>query len=183
MVRRCALLTCGGCALFVLLAAASPAVAGWYTNSLADSVVVPIRGETADTAALGDDRYVEDNLDFLLSQHEWLIVNFSSYWCPDSDNFAPGYYETAHSDACPGLRWAYAEVDGTNGNENFRTRFELPGVPTVILFHNGVIAADANGTPAILDGHEGDKTVDDLLIFVATFYQPTDTDTPATDDE
>lgn len=145
---------------------------GWYTRSLPDSAVVMIRGETADTAALGNDRYVEDNLDYLLEHNEWVIVNFSAYWCPDSDDFAPGYRQAAGREEYAGIRWACAEVDGTAGNESFRKRFDLPGIPVVILFHRGEIIETADGARSVLDGHKGDKTLDDLLALLAEFYRP-----------
>lgn len=165
-----------GLLILVVALVAENGWGGWYTRSLPDSAVVMIRGETADTAALGNDRYVEDNLDYLLEHNEWVIVNFSAFWCPDSDDFAPGYRKAAGMKEYAGIRWADAEVDGTAGNESFRERFDLPGIPVVILFHQGEIIESDDGTRSILDGHKGDKTLDDLSALLAEFYRPVSMD-------
>jgi thiol-disulfide isomerase/thioredoxin len=143
-----------------------------YLGVIEESPIIEIRGETADTARLGIDRFVEDNLDYILDTHEWVIVNFSAYWCGDSREYRPDYDSVAAMPEYSGIRWAYADVDGTVGNENFRERFQLPGVPTTILLHNGEIIRAADGSQSILDGHRGDKTINDLLIFLQEFYRP-----------
>ena len=37
-----------------------------YRDIIKDARIVEVRGETADTTKLGNDRYVEDNIDYLL---------------------------------------------------------------------------------------------------------------------
>ena len=162
------------CALILLAVVLlpTPAMAQWYLRSLPEQSILEIRGETADTTRLGSDRYVEDNLDYVLKHHEWVAVNFSAYWCSDSREFLPAYQRAAVVPAYAGIRWCYAEVDGTRGNESFRERFALPGVPVVVLFHNAEIATAADGSQAILDGHEGDKTFDDLIALLKRYYHP-----------
>jgi hypothetical protein len=71
-----------------------------------------------------------------------------------------------------GICWAYADIDGTVGNETFRKRFGLPGIPVVILFHKGQTVTAADSTRSVLDGHEGDKTMADLLAMLDRFYRP-----------
>ena len=159
----------GFCAIVV---SASLASAQSYLGVIDRSPIVEIRGETADTSQLGADRFVQDNLDYLLANHEWVAVNFSAYWCGDSRVYRPDFDSVAAMPQFGGIRWAYADVDGTKGNEKFRKRFDLPGVPVTILFHNGQIMEDGGGNQSILDGHDGDKTKDDLLAMLERFYQP-----------
>jgi thiol-disulfide isomerase/thioredoxin len=153
------------------------AVSGWYVDSLKSAPIIEIRGETADTAvarAVGD-RYIEDNLDYLLANNEWLIVNFCAYWCGDCNLFKPNFIKASQLPEYKSIRWAVADVDGVRGNENFRTRFSLPGTPTVILFHKGEIAKDTSVTPAssaVLYGHKGDKKYDDIIAFLKSYFRP-----------
>jgi hypothetical protein len=156
----------------VSLAVGSPASAQRYRDIIKDAHIVEVRGETADTTKLGNDRYVEDNIDYLLASNEWLAVNYSTYWCPDSRAFRPGYDSAAAMPKYAGIRWAYADIDGTVGNETFRKRFELPGIPVVILFHKGQTVIATDSTRSVLDGHEGDKTMADLLAMLERFYHP-----------
>jgi len=143
-----------------------------YLGVIDNSPIVEIRGETADTAKLGADKFVQDNLDYLIANNDWLIVNFSGYWCGDSRTYRPDYDSVAAMMQFKEIRWAYADVDGTVGNENFRKRFDLPGIPVTILFHRGAIVEDKDGNRAILDGHKGDKNIDDLLALLKQFYIP-----------
>ncbi|HEX9750840.1 MAG TPA: thioredoxin domain-containing protein [candidate division Zixibacteria bacterium] len=168
MTGRNAALTAAAIAAVISLA--EPATAQWYLRGLDDRPILEIRGETADTTALGTDRYVEDNLDHVLRRHEWVIVNFSAYWCPDSDRYNSHYARAAVQEEFAAIRWCCADVDGVRGNENFRERFALPGVPTTILFHNGMVASAADNSTAVLDGHEGDKGYDDLIELLLRFY-------------
>ncbi|MBI5868578.1 MAG: thioredoxin family protein [candidate division Zixibacteria bacterium] len=162
-------------AAFALLATgtlATSALAQRYREIIKDSPIVEIRGETADTTKLGSDRYVEDNIDYLLANHDWLAVNFSTYWCPDSRAFRPFYDSASALPKYHGIRWAYADIDGTVGNETFRKRFGLPGIPVVMLFHKGETVMAADSTRSVLDGHEGDKVMADLLAMLDRFYKP-----------
>jgi thiol-disulfide isomerase/thioredoxin len=164
----------------VLLLNGSPSFAQRYRDIINEAHIVEVRGETADTTKLGNDRYVEDNIDYLLANTEWLAVNFSTYWCPDSRDFRPLYDSASAMPKYKGIRWAYADIDGTVGNESFRKRFGLPGIPVVLLFHKGqtiTIPPTAGAAPpdtarSILDGHEGDKTLADLLAMLDQFYRP-----------
>ena len=157
---------------FVLIAVGNTTLAQRYREIINEARIVEVRGETADTTKLGTDRYVEDNIDYLLSGNEWLAVNFSTYWCPDSRAFRPGYDSAAAMPKYNGIRWAYADIDGTVGNETFRKRFGLPGIPVVILFHRGETVTAADSARSVLDGHEGDKTMADLLAMLDRFYRP-----------
>ena len=141
-----------------------------YRDYLQSSNSVYIHGETADSTLLGDDKYVEDNLDFVLKKHSWVLVNFSAYWCKDCRKFDPDFRAVSQLPEYKDIMFAYAEVDGTKGNEGFRTRFNLPGVPVTILFHNCQIP-QLNGQPAILFGQRGDQTKSDLLALLKAFYQ------------
>jgi thiol-disulfide isomerase/thioredoxin len=156
-----------------LLFAAAPTQAGWYTDSLKTAAVIEIRGETADTAAAkaAGDRHIDDNLDFLLANNEWLIVNFCAYWCGDCNVFRPDFIRASQKKEYKSIRWATADVDGVRGNESFRKRYDLPGTPTVILFYKGHVAQSAYAWPAVLDGSAGDKSYDDLVEFVELFYR------------
>ena len=158
--------------LFAIINDATVASAQSYLGVIDQSPIVEVRGETADTSQLGADRFVEDNLDYLLANHEWVAVNFSAYWCGDSRVYRPDYDSVASMMEFNGIRWAYADVDGTAGNENFRKRFELPGVPVTILFHNGEVVEESDSLRSVLDGHEGDKGIDDLLAMLRQFYRP-----------
>lgn len=142
-----------------------------YREYLSLAPIVEIHGETADSTQLGDDRYLEDNLDYLLAKHEWVLVNFSAYWCKDCRKFDPDYQAVAGLPKYKGIFFTKAEIDGTKGNENFRTRFALPGIPVTILFHNGQIVEEG-GQKAILFGQRGDKTKADLTALLDHFYQP-----------
>ena len=113
---------------------------------------------------------MEDNLDYLLKKNEWVLVNFSAYWCKDCRKFAPDFKAVSQMPEYKDILFAYAEVDGTKGNENFRTRFNLPGVPVTILFRRGQIP-QINGQPAILFGQRGDKSKSDLLALLKAFYK------------
>lgn len=158
--------------LFLLLAAA-PTQAGWYTDSLKTAAVIEIRGETADTAeakAAGD-RHIDDNLDYLLANNEWLIVNFCAYWCGDCNVFQPDFIKAAKKKEYKAIRWATADVDGVRGNEGLRKRFELPGTPTVVLFHHGHPVLGDDESAAILDGSAGDKSYDDIIRYLKTHYR------------
>jgi thiol:disulfide interchange protein len=141
-----------------------------YRDYLKSSNLVYIHGETADSALLGDDKYIEDNLDYVLKNYPWVLVNFSAYWCKDCRKFDPDFRAVSQLPEYKDLIFAYAEVDGTKGNEHFRTRFNLPGVPVTILFHSGQIP-HLNGQPAILFGQRGDQTKSDLLSLLKAFYQ------------
>ena len=139
-----------------------------YREIIASSSVIQIHGETADSTQKGDDRTIIDNLDFILANNHRVAVAFSAYWCKDSYKFDPNFKEAATLPEFNDVVFAYAEVDGTKGNENFRKRFELPGVPVVILFEIGQVL-EKNGEKGILDGHEGDKTKKDLLKLLKMF--------------
>lgn len=158
----------------VFLIATENAMAGWYTDSLKSAPVIEIRGETADTALarLNNDRYIDDNIDYLLASNDWLIVNFCAYWCGDCNVFTPDYLKASQLPDYVGIRWATADVDGVRGNENLRKRFSIPGTPTVILFHKGEIVKDAEGSPQILNGAKGDKTYDDIIAYLRSNYRP-----------
>ncbi len=132
---------------------------------------VDIHGETADSSSLGEDKYLEDNLDYVLQNNEWVLVNFSAYWCKDCRKFDPDYRAIAQLPEYKTIIFAYAEVDGSKGNENFRQRFQLPGVPVTILFHRGHVVEE-NGEKAILFGQRGDKTKADLMRLLERFYEP-----------
>ena len=140
-----------------------------YKDYLKSSNFVYIHGETADSSKLSEDKYIEDNLDYLLQRHDWVLVNFSAYWCKDCRRFDPAFKTISQMPEYKNIIFAYAEVDGTKGNQNFRTRFNLPGVPVTILFHNGETPEQA-GQPAILFGQRGDKTQADLLDLLKAFY-------------
>lgn len=142
-----------------------------YRDYLKSHNFVYIHGETADSTQLEEDKYLEDNLDYVLKENEWVLVNFSAYWCKDCRKFDPSYREVAQLPRYKDITFAYAEVDGTKGNEKFRTRFALPGVPVTILFHQGEIP-QKEGQPAILFGQRGDKAKSDLLALLEYFYQP-----------
>jgi thioredoxin 1 len=150
------------------------AMAGWYLDSIKTASVIEIRGESADTtvAKAAGDRYVEDNLDYVLANNEWVAINFCAYWCGDCNNFTPAFQKASTQPEYAKIRWAHADLDGVRGNENLRKRFNLPGTPTVILFHEGQIVRAPDGTPMILDGHEGDKTYDDLVAYLTSYYKP-----------
>ena len=141
-----------------------------YRDYLQSSNFIYVHGESADSALLGDDKYIEDNLDFVLKKHPWVLVNFSAYWCKDCRKFDPDFRAVSQLPEYKDLIFAYAEVDGTRGNENFRTHFNLPGVPVTVLFHSGQIP-QLNGQPAILFGQRGDQTKSDLLALLKAFYR------------
>jgi len=140
-----------------------------YREIIAASSVIQIHGESADSAQNADDRYIIDNLDYILANNDRVAVEFSAYWCKDSYKFDPYFKEVASLSEFADVAFAYAEVDGTRGNENFRKRFKLPGVPVVILFESGQML-EKNGEKGILDGHNGDKTKEDLLNLLKKFY-------------
>ena len=148
----------------------SPAVAGWYLDSIQAAPMIEIRGETSDSAVskTAGDKYLNDNLDVLLAKQEWLIVNFCAYWCGDCNHFAPFYQQASAQPEYKAIRWARADVDGVRGNEGFRKRFNLPGTPTIILFHKAEIVKVGEEL-AILDGSAGDKTYEDLIAFLDRF--------------
>ena len=139
-----------------------------YREILAASPVIEIHGETADSTQLGDDRYIIDNLDYILANNHRVAVEFGAYWCKDCYKFDPYFKEAAYMPEFADVVFAYVETDGTKGNESFRKRFELPGVPVVILFENGQIL-ERNGEKGILFGEKGDKTRGDLLKLLNMF--------------
>ncbi len=139
-----------------------------YREVLDVSEVIQIHGETADSSLLGDDKYIIDNLDYVLANHKKVAVIFSAYWCKDCYKFDPYFKRAALLPEFDDVVFAYAEVDGTRGNENFRKRFELPGVPVVILFEDGKIM-ERDGAKVILFGEEGDKTFGDLMALLKRF--------------
>ncbi len=140
-----------------------------YREMLAAADVIEIHGETADTAKLDGDRTVLDNLDYLLANNKRVAVNFGAYWCKDCYKFDPYFRQAAARPEYAGVVFAHAEVDGTRGNENFRGRFALPGVPAVILFENGR-PVEKEGRRGILFGEKGDKTKADLENLLKTFF-------------
>lgn len=140
-----------------------------YREILAAADVIEIHGETADTTKLKDDRTVLDNLDYLLANNTRVAVNFGAYWCKDCYKFDPYFREAAARPEYGDVVFAHAEVDGTRGNENFRGRFALPGVPVVMLFENGQVV-EKSGQKAILFGQNGDKTREDLENLLKTFF-------------
>ncbi len=158
----------------IVLIAAEMSMAGWYTDSLKTAAVIEIRGESADTAAAkaAGDRYIDDNLDYLLFTNEWVIVNFCAYWCGDCNVFKPEFIRASQLPEYKSIRWAIADVDGVLGNEGLRKRFELPGTPTVILFHHGHPVLGDDESPAILDGHKGDKSFDDIVAYLKSNFRP-----------
>lgn len=171
------LLLTGTLGLFSLLAcqqdqnAADQTTQLGYRDYLKSGNFVYVHGETADSSRLGDDRYIEDNLDYLFQRHDWVLVNFSAYWCKDCRKFEPDFKAVSQLPEYKDILFAYAEVDGTKGNEKFRARFKLPGVPATILFHKGQIP-QLKGQPAILFGQRGDKSKTDLLALLQAFYKP-----------
>jgi thiol:disulfide interchange protein len=158
----------------IVLIAGENAMAGWYADSIKTASIIEIRGETADSAEARDqgDRYIDDNLDYLLFNNEWVIVNFCAYWCGDCNNFTPDFLKASKQNEYRDIRWAHADVDGVRGNENLRKRFSLPGTPTVILFHHGHPVLGDDESPDILDGHEGDKGYDDIIAYLRRHYRP-----------
>lgn len=140
-----------------------------YREILAAADVIEIHGETADSTKLEGDRTVLDNLDYLLANNRRVAVNFGAYWCKDCYKFDPYFKEAAARPEYADVVFAYAEVDGTRGNENFRNRFALPGVPVVMLFENGQ-AVEKEGLRGILFGENGDKTREDLQALLKTFF-------------
>ncbi|MCI0329622.1 MAG: thioredoxin family protein [candidate division Zixibacteria bacterium] len=140
-----------------------------YREILAASEVIEIHGETADSTKLEGDKYLVDNLDYILAQNKRVAVNFGAYWCKDCYKFDPYFREAAARPEYAGVVFAHAEVDGTRGNENFRNRFALPGVPVVMLFENGQ-PIEKNGQRGILFGEKGDKTRADLENLLKTFF-------------
>ncbi len=140
-----------------------------YREMLAAADVIEIHGETADTTKLEGDRTVLDNLDYLLSNNTRVAVEFGAYWCKDCYKFDPYFKEAAARPEYAEVVFAYAECDGTRGNENFRDRFALPGVPVVMLFENGQVV-EKNGQRGILFGENGDKTREDLENLLKTFF-------------
>ena len=160
--------------LFFLFLTASfgTAQAGWYLDSLRTAPIIEIRGESADTtvAKAAGDRYIDDNLDYLLANNEWLIVNFCAYWCGDCNVFQPDFIQASQLPEYKSIRWGTAEVDGVRGNEHLRRRFNLPGTPTVIVFHKGEVVRDVESIPQILDGSAGDKAYDDIIAFLKEHY-------------
>lgn len=149
----------------------NPAYSTPYKEYLKLDNFVDIHGETADSSSLGEDKYLEDNLDYVLKNNEWVMINFSAYWCKDCRKFDPDYRAIAQMPEYKNIIFAYAEVDGTKGNENFRQRFQLPGVPVTILFHKGQMV-EINGEKGILFGQRGDKAKKDLLVLLEKFYSP-----------
>lgn len=149
----------------------NPAYSAPYKEYLKLDNFVDIHGETADSSSLGEDKYLEDNLDYVLQNNEWVMVNFSAYWCKDCRKFDPDYRAIAQMPEYKNIIFAYAEMDGTKGNENFRKRFKLPGTPVTILFHKGEIV-EINGEKGILFGQRGDKTKADLTALLERFYRP-----------
>jgi thiol-disulfide isomerase/thioredoxin len=139
-----------------------------YREILAMAEVIEIHGETADSTMLGDDKYVVDNLDYIIANNQRVAVLFSAYWCKDCYKFDPWFKEAAAYPEFDDIVFASAEVDGTRGNENLRKRFELPGVPVVILFENGQIL-QREGTGVSLYGEAGDKTLTDILNLLNRF--------------
>ncbi len=162
------------CAVLILASGCVPPMApekiypNNYREIIAASPVIAIHGETADSTQKGDDRTIIDNLDFILANNHRVAVAFSAYWCKDCYKFDPYFKEAASLPEFADVVFAYAEVDGTKGNENFRKRFELPGVPVVILFEDGQVL-EKNGEKGILFGQEGDKTKEDLLKLLNMF--------------
>lgn len=140
-----------------------------YREILATSKVIEIHGETVDSAKLDGDKYLFDNLDYLLTKNHLVAVNFGAYWCKDCYKFDPYFREAATKPEYANVLFAHAECDGTRGNENFRSRFALPGVPVVILFENGQ-PVEKNGRRGILFGQHGDKTKADLENLLKTFF-------------
>ena len=140
-----------------------------YREILAAADVIEIHGETADSTQLEGDKYIVDNLDYILSNNKRVAVNFGAYWCKDCYNFDPYFREAAARPEYADVVFAYAECDGTKGNENFRNRFALPGAPVVILFENGQ-PVEKNGQRGILFGEKGDKTRKDLENLLKTFF-------------
>jgi thiol-disulfide isomerase/thioredoxin len=140
-----------------------------YREMLASADVIEIHGETADTTKLEGDRTVLDNLDYLLANNRRVAIEFGAYWCKDCYKFDPYFKEAAALPEYADVVFAYAEVDGTRGNEGFRDRFALPGVPVVMLFEDGR-PVEKNGQKAILFGENGDKTREDLQTLLKTFF-------------
>jgi len=139
-----------------------------YREVIAASELIEIHGETADSTQLGEDKYIIDNLDYIVANNHRVAVLFSAYWCKDCYKFDPYFELAASMPEYDDIVFAYAEVDGTRGNESFRERFELPGVPVVILFEDGHVL-EKNGEKGILYGEEGDKTKEDLLNLLKKF--------------
>ncbi len=149
----------------------NPAYTLPYKEYLKVGNFVYIHGETANPDSLGEDKYLEDNLNYVLQNNEWVTVNFSAYWCKDCRKIDPDYRSIAQMPKYKNIVFASAEIDGTKGNENFRQRFQLPGIPATILFHKGHIVEE-NGEKGILFGQRGDKTKKDLLFLLDKFYHP-----------
>lgn len=142
-----------------------------YTQFLKSTNFVYVYGETSKRDSLGDDAYLEDNLNYILETNDWVLVNFCAYWCKDCRKYDPDFQEVSRRPEYKDIIFAYAEMDGTKGNENFRKRFKLPGTPVTILFHRGHIV-EVNGETGILFGQRGDKTKQDLLSLLEKFYKP-----------
>ena len=140
-----------------------------YREILAISKVIQIHGETADSTKLSGDKYLVDNLDYILANNRRVAVNFGAYWCKDCYKFDPYFKEAAARPEYANVVFAYAECDGTKGNENFRNRFALPGVPVVMLFENGQ-PVEKDGRRGILFGEKGDKTKADLQNLLKNFF-------------
>lgn len=139
-----------------------------YHEMLAMAEVIEIHGETADSIQLTGDKYLIDNLDYIVANNQRVAVLMSAYWCKDCYKFDPYFKLAATMPEYDDIVFAHAEIDGTRWNENFRKRFELPGVPVVILFENGRIM-QRDGANLILFGEKGDKTLEDLIRLLDRF--------------
>jgi len=137
-----------------------------YTGILAAVDVIQIHGEPI--GKLEKDTIALDNLDYLLANNKKVAIEFAAYWCDDCYNFDFYFKEAARRPEYDDIVFAYAEVDGTKGNENFRNRFAIPGVPVVMLFENGQLI-EKNGHKAILFGNKGNKNRQDLQNLLKSF--------------
>ena len=149
----------------------NPAYTLPYTQYVKSTNYVYVHGETSSKDSLKDDPYLEDNLNYILETDDWVLVNFCAYWCKDCRKYDPDFQAVSRMPEYKDIIFAYAEMDGTKGNENFRERFKLPGTPVTILFHKGEIV-EINGEKGILFGQRGDKTKTDLTALLEKFFRP-----------
>src|SRR5574341_888890 len=115
------------CSVFVLWACNSnqekkTAFPQNYREMLAAAEVIEIYGETSDSTQLAGDKYLIDNLDYIVANNQRVAVLLSAYWCKDCYKFDPYFKLAATMPEYGDIVFVRVEVDGTRWNENFRKR-------------------------------------------------------------
>ena len=81
-------------------------------------------------------------LEELFSQREYIVVKFSAEWCGPCKRIHPVYEKLSNTEKCTSICFIHVDVDVAR---DICEKYEVEGMPTFILFQNGVETSRFSG--------------------------------------